>query len=384
MSSWATVRLVVGREFRTRVADKAFRTGTIIMLVVLGAILALPTLVGLTRFTVAVVGPQSHAVVATAKAQAKLAKITIAIKDVPDDATARAEAGKGDVAAALMSDGTIVTRQYLPDQLEPFLLGAVSDAALQQRLAEAHVPPSLLAPITPKVESLRADSDTAKQRRSVAFAGITVLLSLLISYGTAVAAGVVEEKSSRVVEVILAAIRPRQLLIGKVIGIGLVGLLQLGILAVAVGVGATFSDAIHLDAGTLATFGQIGVWFLLGYAFYAALFAGAAATVSRSEDLQQVLTPLGTLSFASFFLGIYASQHPTATLTTVLSYVPPFSPLVMTPRWAGGEVPAWQVLIAMAIMVVATGLISLLGARLYEGAILRIGAKVRLRDALSR
>ena len=383
-SSWDAIRLVIGREFTSRVRERAFRTSTLFILLIIGVVVALPNLVGLTRFTVGVVGEPSRQVVESARAQAKLAKVTIKVKVLPDDATARSVAGKGDVAAAVTSDGTIVTRQFLPDQLKPFLIGAVQDATLQSRLKKAHVDPGLLAIPPPKVVSLRPDSDSAQQRRNLAFAGIMILFGQLFGYGMQVASGVVEEKSSRVVEVVLSAIRPRQLLAGKIIGIGLVGLLQLGIIGAVGAVVATRFHQLDLNAATIATFGQIGVWFLLGFAFFGTLCAGVAATVSRSEDLQQAMGPLGTLNFASFFLGFYASQHPTSTLTAVLSYVPPISPIAMTPRWAGGGVPVWQVLLSMAIMVASTVVIARVAARVYQGGVLQMGARLGLREAFAR
>jgi ABC-2 type transport system permease protein len=383
-SSWEVVRLVVAREFFTRVRERAFRTSTLVILLILGAVIVLPNLAGLTRFTVGVVGDDARQVVESAKAQAELAKITVNVRQLPDDATARAQAGRGDIAAAVTSDGTILTRQYVPDQLKPFLLGAVQDAALQKKLRGANVDPNLLAIPPPNVVSIRPDSESAQQRRNLAFIGIMVLFGQLFGFGTQVAMGVVEEKSSRVVEVVLSAIRPVQLLVGKVIGIGLVGLLQLGIVGAVGAVVANRYGMLDLTTGNLATFGQIGVWFLLGFAFLGALFAGVGATVSRQEDLQQAMAPLATINFASVFLGIYASQHPTTVLTTVLSYVPPFSPIVMTPRWAGGGVPTWQVLLSMGIMVVSTVVVARVAARLYQGAVLQLGARLALRDAFSR
>jgi ABC-2 type transport system permease protein len=270
-SSWAAIRLVIGREFTSRVRERSFRTSTLFILVIIGAVVALPNLVGLTRFTVGVVGESSQHVVESARAQAKLAKVTIKVKLLPDDATARAEAGRGDVAAALTSDGTILTRQFVPDQLKPFLIGAVQDDALQQRLKQANVDPTVLAIPPPKVVALRPDSGDAQQRRNLAFAGIMILFGQLFGYGMQVASGVVEEKSSRVVEVVLSAIRPRQLLAGKVIGIGLVGLFQLGIIGAIGAVAAARFGQLDLTAATVATFGQIGVWFLLGFAFFGTL-----------------------------------------------------------------------------------------------------------------
>lgn len=382
-SSWSTVRLVAERELRTRLRDKAFRTSTLIMIVALGIAVVLPSVAGLTRFTVGVVGPQAREVVVAAQAQAQLAKVTITIEELPDDEAARERAGSGDIAAAVTSDGAVVTRRFLPQQLKPFLLSAIASTELEDRLESAGVDLTLLAPVEPRVESLRGEGASDGRSRDIAFFVILGLLGVLYSYAIQVALGVVEEKSSRVVEVVLSAIRPRQLLVGKILGVGLVGLLQIAIVGTLAGAAAGVTGRIELDSSTVGTFAQVGVWFLLGYALFAAAAAALGATVSRQEDTQQVLTVLTAVLMASYVLGFYAWQHPTTALTSVLSYLPPFSLLVMTPRWAGGEAQLWQVGLSMAVMVAAILLVVRLGARVYEGAVLRLGAPVTLREALS-
>ena len=383
MSGWDAIRLVIAREFSTRVRERAFRTATLVALLSIGVVIALPKLLGATSFDVAVVGPESRAVAEIARAQADLADITVEVHVVSDDATARREARSGDVDAALTTDRTIVTRQSLPGTLKPFLLGAVQQAELTDRLTTAGVDPQLLAVPAPTVESLRPDSDAAEQQRTVALLGVIVLFGQLFGYGTQVAFGVTEEKSSRVIEVLLATIKPLHLLIGKVIGIGLVGLLQLSLVGAAAAGLASRTGTIDLNAGTVGAIGQLLLWYVLGFAFFAFLYAAVAATVSRTEDTAQVVAPLSTLTMGALFLGLFAASNPTSTLTGVLSFVPPFSALVMPPRWAGGEVARWQVLASMAVMVVVTVGVARLGARVYEGSVLRLGSRVRLRDALA-
>jgi ABC-2 type transport system permease protein len=383
MSGWAAVRLVIAREFITRVRTRTYRVSTLVMLLSIGAVLVLPKLLGATSFTVGVVGSQAHAVAESARAEAHLAKITITVRTLPDNAIARQQAGRGTVNAALTSDGRIVTRQYLPDQLKPFLLGAVQQAELDSRLRRAGVDPQLLAVPPPPVESLRPDSPAAEQRRNISRLGLILLFGQLIGYGTQVAFGVGEEKSSRVIEVLLATIKPLHLLVGKVLGIGLVGLLQLTTVSVAAAGFATRTGTIDVNRSTVATIGQLLVWYVLAFGFFAFLYAAVASTVSRTEDVGQVTTPLSTLTMGCLLLGLYAASNPTSALTSVLSYLPPFSPLVMPPRWAGGETALWQVLTSMAIMMLAIAGVAWIGARIYRGSILRIGTKVRLRDALT-
>src|SRR5262249_21777385 len=125
-------------------------------------------------------------------------------------------------------------------------------------------------------------------------------------------------------------------------------------------------------------------WFLLGYAFYAAVFAASAARVSRQEEVQNVTTPVTMVLLVSFLAGIYASNEPDSTLAAVLSVVPPFSALVSPPRVAAGALPLWQLLLSVGLMLLAVVLAVRVAARLYEGAVLRTGARVGLREAWRR
>jgi ABC-2 type transport system permease protein len=145
---------------------------------------------------------------------------------------------------------------------------------------------------------------------------------------------------------------------------------------------ATAVNAISVPASALGTIGWVLAWFLLGYAFYSSLFAVAGAIVSRQEELQNTATPLNLLMVGSFlvaFLG--AGSNPGSTLATVSSFLPPVAPLVMPVRIAAGEAAAWQVAASVGIMLVSIVAVVLLASRLYEGAVLRTGARVKLGDA---
>jgi ABC-2 type transport system permease protein len=239
-----------------------------------------------------------------------------------------------------------------------------------------------LAPPTLPVRSLEPVDQDARSKRTIATVAVFILYGQLIGYCFAVATGVVEEKSTRVVEVLLAAVRPVQLLAGKVLGIGLVGLFQLTIIG-AVGLTvATVSGAITLPPDIAGTIGWVLLWFLLGYAFYSSMFAVAGAIVSRQEELQNTATPLNLLLVASFFVAFSTSISGTdSTLAKVSTFLPPVAPLIMPTRIAGGDAAPWEIVASLAIMVVTTVAVVLLAARLYEGAILRTGARVKLGDA---
>jgi ABC-2 type transport system permease protein len=183
--------------------------------------------------------------------------------------------------------------------------------------------------------------------------------------------------------VLLAAVRPVQLLAGKIIGIGLVGLIQLAIIGVLGLAVATWSGSITLPPDAWGTIGSVLLWFLLGYAFYSSLFAVAGAIVSRQEELQNTATPLNLLMLASFFVAFSTSLGAGAdsTLAKVSTFLPPVAPLVMPVRIAGGDAAPWEIAASLAVMLVSIVAVVVLAARLYEGAILRTGARVKLGDA---
>ena len=169
-----------------------------------------------------------------------------------------------------------------------------------------------------------------------------MLYSLLILFGQFVAQGVVEEKASRVVELLLATMKPWQLLAGKILGLGVLGFGQIVIIAV-VGVGGALAfDIVDIPGDLIGTAIAVVAWFVLGYAFYASIFAVAASLVSRQEDLGTVIMPTTLVLVAAFVVGIQGAADPDGPLATITSFVPGLSPLVMPVRQAAGDVALWE------------------------------------------
>jgi ABC-2 type transport system permease protein len=177
--------------------------------------------------------------------------------------------------------------------------------------------------------------------------------------------------------------RPWQLLAGKILGLGLLGLAQIVLIA-AIGVGGAIAfDLVDIPGELVGTAVSVVVWFVLGYAFYAAIFAVAASLVSRQEDLSTVVMPTTLVLIGAFVVGIQASADPGGALARITSYVPGLSPLVMPVRQAAGDVAAWEIALAVVLMLVAIALIVRLGGRIYAGALLRTGGKLKIREALN-
>ena len=383
------IRLVARRELVEQIRGRSFLISTAITLVILIAIIVVPRLFGVGRpetFDVGVVGGTSARVGQALAAQAGAAGVKVRLRQPADLAAAETAVRDGKLDLAIVDGRELLVKADVNEQLSLLAQSASRTLRAQERLAAAGLDQaeiqSTLVPSPLPVRSLEPVDQTERSKRAIATVSIFLLYGQLIGYCFAVAMGVVEEKATRVVEVLLAAVRPLQLLAGKVVGLGLVGLIQLTAIG-AVGLTVAIAvDAISLPAGALGTIGWVLVWFLLGYAFYSSLFAVAGAIVSRQEELQNTAAPLNLLMVGSFLVAFMgAGSNPGSTLATVSSFLPPVASLVMPVRIAAGEVAAWQVAASLGTMLVSILGVVLLASRLYEGAVLRTGARVKLRDA---
>jgi ABC-2 type transport system permease protein len=272
-----------------------------------------------------------------------------------------------------------------PELLDQLVQGAAIGLRIDAALSEAGVPDATVQQLKDQhpIDAsaiLPPDPDQAS-KAAVAFVAVLLLYGQLFGYGVWVATGVIEEKNSRVVEVLLSAIRARQLMAGKIAGIGTLGLLQLIFIALFAITLASVTGAIDLPSDSFSGAALTVGWFVLGFAFYAAMFAVAGALVSRMEELQNAIVPINLLIFASFLISIGALQDPDSTIARVASLLPISSALAMPVRMVLGSATTWEVLASLAIVIGSTALLIPLAGRVYAGAVLRTGAKVKLRDA---
>jgi ABC-2 type transport system permease protein len=365
------VWLVARREVVTRVRDRTLLVSTLVTLLLLAAIVALPELLGgeEDRVRVAAATPADAQVLQTAR------RLDPALSVVAErDPVAAVRADRVDAA---LTGGRLVVADADADA--EALARTLAQAAGLATLAPADRDRALGGSRV-EVRALDGGDDT---REGLAFLAVVLLYGQLIGYGFWIAAGIVEEKASRVVEVLLATLRPRELLAGKVLGIGAVALAQLlliGLIGVALGLAV---GSLDVPGDALSALAIVLAFFLLGYAFYAALFAVAGALVPRQEEVQNTTTPLTLLLLASFFLSFTALDDPGGTLARVLSLVPPSAPMVLPVRLIAGEVAVWEVAAGVALLLVAAAALIAFAARVYEGAVLQTRTRVRLREALS-
>ncbi|GAA3825493.1 ABC transporter permease [Sphaerisporangium flaviroseum] len=383
------VALVARREINVRSRTKGYRYGLLVTAVLVAVLAALPKLLGGgSDYTVGLVGQHADRLQAALTAQAAHeTDLNLEIKRYPDEAAARKAVADGDVEAVIAENATVISKTVVGSGLSVFLDTAHRMVATEVNLASAGLDPAKVGQaqqVPPMKEvTLNGSGEDATIRSAIAMTIVVILFMLLIQVCTWVAMGVVEEKGSRIVEILLTAVRPWQLLAGKTIGLGLLGLSQIVVIAVVGLAAAQITGAVpRLPDGTYGVVASAIVWFLLGYAFYSAMFAAIASLVTRQEELSGVLTPATMLLMASYLIGFVAVQSPDSTLTHVLSIVPPFSAMVMPVRSAVIDVPLWETGLAMGLMLLAAVVVLLIGGRIYERAVLRTGARVRLREAL--
>ena len=388
--------LIARREFLTRVRTRFFIFGTALMVVVLaGYVLVQVLVVNTSTSTPLKVGLAGSAQVLSPalKAQASLAGTNIRVSRVVQS-RGESEVRNGDLDALVSGPPTspeVLVKDRANPELVNLLTALVRQEALSSQLSAAGLDPATVearaASANVRVRSLQPVDPERFEEQIIGLFAAILLYAALLMYGTFVAQGVVDEKASRIVEILLSTVRPRQLLLGKVAGIGLVGFVQLAIVGGAGLVMILATRAVAVPAvGVGAILGAL-LWFVLGFFLYSLLFAAGGSLVSRQEEVGAVISPITILLIVAYLIALGVllpgfGGQPIGTTGTVLSLLPPFAPVLMPSRMATGDAPFWQVLLAVALALVASWGMAWLAARIYANSVLRIGARVKLTEAL--
>ncbi len=401
MNVFTTVRLIAAREVRQRLRSRLFVGTTLALATVLTALAALPALLGAfappdgrdeppgdderSAFRVGVMGSLSTDELAALEA----AFGPIEQVPVADGAAAEAALGGDDGPAFVVEPGErvlVAPGGNLMQVGSPAAARAAEALALErifpggsERIGEVLARPSL-----PIEQVGERDPAEAAARLVVANVGVVFLFAVLIMYASMIINGVIEEKGSRVVELLIEAVPVRWLMTGKLLGLGIVGLAQtlvlfgppLTVLVVTAG------ETIPSEVGGFAL--AIAGWFVVGYSLYAVIAAGLGSLVSRPEEAQAVLTPANMLMVAGYLVGFIAINAPTSTLAVVASFVPFSAPYAMLVRQALASPAWWEVALAAGLTLLTAAALTVVAARIYEGGILRVGARVKLREAWVR
>lgn len=391
LSSSAAVRLVAGREIRTRVASRAFKITSIAMVVVVIAFVVVAKLisgsdgsskVGFTTSAEPLVVPFTSVAAAVGE------KVTTSRVDEADGERLVRDGDLDVLVTGDPGDLRVIVKDDLPDDLRNVLAALARQIALDGELRRAGADPAavnaVVAAATFDVRTLEPPRDHPAARILLGImVGVFVYIAILM-YGTTVAQGVVEEKANRIVELLLTTIRPWQLLVGKVLGIGAVGLGQM-VLTVGVGVAAGFLTDAYTFPSSIASglAAWAVVWFLLGYLMYALVFASLGALVSRQEDVGGATAPAVMLIVLPYIAGItILPADPDNELIALLSVIPFFAPMLMPMRIALNVAPAWEIALSLGLTVLTIAALAWFAGRVYRNAVLRTGAKVKLFSAL--
>lgn len=386
------IRLVAQRELNTRLRTRSFVVGTVVIIAVIaGYVLLQASVFGdADRSEVGLSGQASN-LAAPLKVAGKALELDVQTSVVRDAAQARAKLEADELDAVVSGNPaelTVLVRSELDPKLRAALTGISQQQVLTAEMAKAGVPDpaAVLAEANKtavQVQTLEAAGPEQEQRLGIGLIMVFLLFMAISSYGALVAQGVVEEKSSRVVEILLATVRPWQLLLGKVIGLGIVGLVQMLIIAGAGLLMATTTGVITLSAVAASTLAWGVLWYVLGFFLYATIFAAAGSLVSRQEDTQSVLTPVTMVLAIGFVVGLNLMiQNPDSTASATLSLVPLLSPILMPGRIAAGDVGGLEIALAIVLTVGTVALFTWLGGRIYANAVLRTGSRMKVTDAL--
>lgn len=390
---WTGVSLVASREIGIRLRSKAYRLSTLALLVVIVGFAVVMKLIGGgsgADATVGLTGPTS-ALAAPLQAAGQAVGETVEVRTLPDEAAGRTQVSDGDLDALLVGDGSrvrVVVKKDLDENLRTALNVLAGQLALNQQITALGGDP---AQVNAAVSGAGVEVSPMEQPYPYngqqlvlgIIAGILIYMSLLLN-GQSVAQGVVEEKTSRVVELLLATVRPWQLMAGKVLGIGAVGLIQMVLIGVVGIVAGLATDVLTISVSAAAgTVVWLIVWYLLGFLMYSIVFAGLGALVSRQEDVGGAVTPALFFVIAGYVVGISVlPSNPGSGLVALLSVIPVFAPTLMPMRLAMGGVAPWEAILSVALVVALIPVLVWLSARIYRNAVLRTGAKVGFREAL--
>jgi ABC-2 type transport system permease protein len=390
MTSTRAIRLVATRELREGMRNRTLRITFVVMLVAVAVGPFLPLLFDGDDGTTVGVASGLELDEAAMSAAADLADLDLELTSLADEQAATAAVDDGEVDAALV--GTVDAPVLLVEQqADPTLRAVASDVLARQALAAEldglgldpdEGAAALASAPDLAVQPLDAPDDPGAL--PLAFGSTIFLFVAVTFFASRVMTGVVEEKSSRVVEVVLGAMRPEHLLAGKLLGVGGLAFGQVAALMFVAITSVELSGALELPATAAASaIGLVG-WFVLGFATYSVVYAAAGALVTRVEDAQSTAGPIGILLFVAYVATFsLVLPQPDGLATRILSQVPGIAPLAMPARIALGSVTWGELVLALVLSLAALyGAVRLAGV-IYRRSLLRTH-KASWRETLAR
>jgi ABC-2 type transport system permease protein len=391
MKTPAQIWLVARREVRERVRSKGLWAGTAIMLLVVVASIVVPALAGGGAVTkhVGFTGDTPAALTRVVRAQGAAVDVTVRVHRFHDVDAGEAAVRDGDIDV-LVVDGRLLEWRGRPqERLQTLVTGSIQLVALTERAGavglDADELSSLTRPVAVDNTQLGIAAGRTQEDETAAYLMSILLLIAHATFSQLVLTGVVQEKSSRVVEVLLARMPARNLLAGKIAGIGFLGFVQVVLLAVAALVATVVVDSVDVPAVSPHVLAWVIVWFVIGYAFYAVAYGAFGSLASRTEDASSVAAPATALLLVAYWASLIAvSGDPEGGWARLASLFPASAPYAMPARIALGTAQWWEAPLAATLALATTAVLVALAGRIYAGALLHSGPTLTMRDAWRR
>lgn len=384
MTWWHGTALVLGRGLREQLRSRTFKIVTALMLLLSIGAVVVPRLVtgGPTTYTLATVGPAPAQLTASLDVAAKALDARTAYVERTDDAGVRSAVQHGEATVGLAGD-----RMYVAERTAGAFPGLVAQSLVRNETLRLLTGFGLTTEQVAQLDSVRPPEqvfvarveDTG--RANVGFAvGLVLYLALLFS-GQIISMTVATEKATRISEVLLAVLRPSQILVGTVLAVATVATIQLLVLSVPLLVGSSATGSSWLPAMAAPDVALAITWFVLGFGLFAFLYAAGGALVDKVTEAGTAVLPVTALIIAGYLLGVtVVSGNPTSPWSVAASLFPLTAPLTMPIRWASGDVPVYQLLIALAVTALAGLGCIWLASTVYRRALVITGHRVRLRE----
>jgi ABC-2 type transport system permease protein len=385
MRTWvAGTRLVAERGLIENLRSRTFKIVTAILLLISAAAVTLPQIIGTsdTTYTLATVGPAQEEVVAALTAAAPGGGFNIEYVERDSEQAVVQAVRDGDATAGL-ANGTLFTSAGAGGTFPVIAAQAVVAMETSQRMAAAGLNPGQIAALQaiqpPRQVTVGRVADEG--RSGVGFLVGIILYGALTFAGTLIATTVATEKCTRISEVLLAVLRPSQILVGTVVAVGVATLGQILVLAIPLAVAVRVTDSIGLPPVASGDLALAVVWFILGFAIYAFLFAAAGALVNKVTEVNTAVMPVTLLLLVGYLLAIIVvGANPNSPWSVAASIFPLSAPLAMPIRWASGVVAPWQLITAMTLTAATAVLLVGIASAIYRRALLITGRRVKLRE----
>jgi ABC-2 type transport system permease protein len=405
------LKAIIKREYLTRVRSKGFIIGTILSPLFMSSFILIPFLLGRSA------GPDKYQIVALDQSGDALLfeRLTTALAPTkpgqPRYELSREEINSQEEFESRRRD---ISKRVADKQLDGYLVlppdalrqeeikfyaknaggfsnrarleNAIKNAIQERRIAREGLDAERLRHLTRSVALtiVNERGESERGRVMLAFILVVFIYITVLIYGVTVMRGVMEEKQSRIIEVLLASVRPFELMLGKVVGIGLVGLTQYvvwvvsGLALSALSAGAVAVAGFDLPKISVSLMIFFMVYYLLGYFLYAALYAMIGAIVSNEDDGQQAQWPVSMTFAMSFVLSTLAMENPNGVAVTILSLIPFFGPSLMFLRIAIGSAPAWQIAASIILLILTIVVVTWIAAKIYRVGVLMYGKRPTL------